>query len=145
MNSDDGRIAVGWLIVEDLVMVLALVLLPALAGPLGAPAAGNLPVGGAWATVGLTLGRVAAFVALMLVVGARVFPWILKRVEATGSRELFTLAVIALSLGDPPSNCAARMQRSKNRASSSSGATSFRGCPDRMAHARDPGASESVR
>jgi CPA2 family monovalent cation:H+ antiporter-2 len=99
LNSDDGRIAVGWLIVEDLVMVLALVLLPALAGPLGAPAAGNLPVGGAWAMVGLTLGKVAGFVALMLVVGARVFPWILKRVEATGSRELFTLAVIALSLG----------------------------------------------
>jgi CPA2 family monovalent cation:H+ antiporter-2 len=99
LNTDDGRIAVGWLIVEDLVMVLALVLLPALAGPLGAPAAGNPLPGGLWAAVGLTLGKVAAFVALILVVGARVFPWVLKRVEATGSRELFTLAVIALSLG----------------------------------------------
>jgi CPA2 family monovalent cation:H+ antiporter-2 len=99
LHSDDGRIAVGWLIVEDLVMVLALVLLPALAGLLGAPAAGNPAPGGLWGAVGLTLAKVAAFVALMLVVGARVFPWVLKRVEGVGSRELFTLAVIALSLG----------------------------------------------
>lgn len=99
LNSSDGRIAVGWLIVEDLVMVLALVLLPPLAGLLGAPAAGDPPPGGVWAAIALTLGKVAVFVALMLIVGVRVFPWILKRVEGTGSRELFTLAVIALSLG----------------------------------------------
>lgn len=99
LDSDDGRISVGWLIVEDLIMVLALVLLPPLAGPLGSPAAGDPPPGGLWVVIGLTLAKVAAFVALMLVVGSRVLPWILKRVESTGSRELFTLAVIALSLG----------------------------------------------
>ena len=99
VTSEDGRIAVGWLIVEDLVTVLALVLLPALAGPLGAPGAGAASSGALWMAVGWTLAKVAAFVAGMLVLGARVFPWLLKRVEATGSRELFTLAVIALSLG----------------------------------------------
>ena len=99
LDTGDGRVAVGWLIVEDLVMVLVLVLMPALAGPFGAPATGDPSAGGLWAAVGLTLGKVAAFVALMLVVGARAFPWVLKRVEGTGSRELFTLAVIALSLG----------------------------------------------
>lgn len=101
LKSDDGQIAVGWLVVEDLVTVLALVLLPALAGVLGGEvppvlgaAADNL-----WLTLGVTLGKVALFVALMLLIGARVFPWILKRVAGTRSRELFTLAVIALSLG----------------------------------------------
>jgi len=98
VHSADGRIAVGWLIVEDLVMVLALVLLPALAGA-AAPHGGPAPPGGLPGAIGLTLGKVAAFVVLMLVVGGRVFPWLLKRVEKTGSRELFTLAVIALSLG----------------------------------------------
>jgi CPA2 family monovalent cation:H+ antiporter-2 len=92
LNTGDGRIAVGWLIVEDLVMVLAVVLLPALAGPLD----GLVSL---WATLGLTLGKVAVFVVLMLAVGTRLFPWLLKRVEATGSRELFTLAVVALALG----------------------------------------------
>lgn len=97
VDTDDGRLAVGWLIVEDLAIVLALVLLPALAGPLGGKAAaggGNL-----WATLGLALGKVAAFVALMLVVGTRLFPWLLGRVERTGSRELFTLAVVGQSVG----------------------------------------------
>ena len=99
VHSADGRIAVGWLIVEDLVMVLALVLLPALSGA-AAPHGGHAtPPGGVWGALGLTLGKVAAFVVLMLVVGGRVFPWLLKRVEKTGSRELFTLAVVALSLG----------------------------------------------
>ena len=92
LHSADGRIAVGWLIVEDLVMVLALVLLPALAGPLEGS-------DGLWRALGLTLGKVALFAGLMLVVGTRVFPWLLKRVESTGSRELFTLAVVALALG----------------------------------------------
>jgi CPA2 family monovalent cation:H+ antiporter-2 len=97
VDTDDGRLAVGWLIVEDLAIVLALVLLPALAGPLGGKAAaggGNL-----WATLGLALGKVAAFVALMLVVGTRLFPWLLGKVERTGSRELFTLAVVGQSVG----------------------------------------------
>jgi CPA2 family monovalent cation:H+ antiporter-2 len=75
LDSSDGRIAVGWLVVEDLVMVLTLILLPAGAGLLGAPpVAGAPPPGGVWVAVGLTLGKVALFVALMLMVGARVFP-----------------------------------------------------------------------
>jgi K+:H+ antiporter len=100
LDTHDGRIAVGWLIVEDLVIVLALVLLPAIAGPLGAPAARHdAAPGNLWVTLGLTFGKVALFVALMLVLGTRLFPWLLKRVESTGSRELFTLAVVALALG----------------------------------------------
>ena len=101
LESADGRIAVGWLIVEDLVMVLALVLLPALAPALGgeAPAGHGAPAGELWQTLALTLGKVALFVVLMLVVGARVFPWVLQRVARTNSRELFTLAAIALALG----------------------------------------------
>jgi monovalent cation:H+ antiporter-2, CPA2 family len=100
LKSDDGQIAVGWLVVEDLITVLALVLLPALAGVLG----GEVPhflgaTDNLWVTLAVTLGKVALFVALMLLIGARVFPWILKRVAGTRSRELFTLAVIALSLG----------------------------------------------
>jgi len=100
LASDDGRIAVGWLVVEDLVTVIALVLLPALAGVLGGEAPEGLAGGGnLWHTLALTLGKVALFVALMLVIGARVFPWILKRVVRTKSRELFTLAAVALALG----------------------------------------------
>ena len=99
LASDDGRIAVGWLVVEDLVTVVVLVLLPAVAGLLGGetpdiPRHANL-----WVTLALVLGKVALFVTLMLVVGARVFPWILARVARTNSRELFTLAAIALALG----------------------------------------------
>ncbi len=100
LGSPDGRIAVGWLVVEDLITVLALVLLPPLAGVLG----GEIPAGhgtqaSLWHTLGVTLGKVALFVALMLIVGARVFPWILRRVVRTRSRELFTLAAVALALG----------------------------------------------
>ena len=97
VESEKGRIAVGWLIVEDLAMVLALVLVPALSGVLG----GDAPQGGGGiaATLGLTLLKVAAFVAVMLLVGRRVVPWILERVAGTGSRELFTLCVLALSMG----------------------------------------------
>ena len=75
-TPSDGRIAVGWLVVEDLVMVLALVLLPALAGVLGGPGArGSAPTRSLWTVLAITLAKVALFVALMLVVGARVFPW----------------------------------------------------------------------
>ncbi len=98
VHTADGRIAVGWLVVEDLVMVLALVLLPALAGSISPQGAHPHP-GSLGLAIATTLGKVVAFVALMLVVGKRVFPWLLRRVESTGSRELFTLAVIALSLG----------------------------------------------
>jgi CPA2 family monovalent cation:H+ antiporter-2 len=105
LESLDGRIAVGWLIVEDLVTVLALVLLPALAGALGAaPGAADAAHGAAaggslLATLGVTLLKVALFVAVMLVGGRRVIPWLLGRVVGTGSRELFTLAVLAVALG----------------------------------------------
>ncbi len=98
IDTERGRIAVGWLIVEDLAMVLALVLLPALAGLLGGadPNAGGQ---GLWTVLGLTLVKVAAFVVLMLVVGRRVIPWVLHAVAHTGSRELFRLAVLAIALG----------------------------------------------
>jgi len=102
LKSRDGQIAVGWLVVEDLAMVLTLVLLPALAGALGGDPAdtghGDAPAN-LWVALGLTLGRVALFVLLILLLGPRVVPWLLKQVERTGSRELFTLAVIALALG----------------------------------------------
>ena len=98
IETDRGRIAVGWLIVEDLAMVLALVLLPALSGALGGitTAHGAGGIAGAFA---LTIGKVAAFVAFMLIVGRRVIPWILHRIAHTGSRELFRLAVLAIALG----------------------------------------------
>lgn len=96
----NGRIAVGWLVVEDLATVLVLVLLPPLAGLLGATT-GILPGPGKalWITVGQTLLQVGAFIALMLVVGRRALPWLLWQVARTGSRELFTLAVIATAIG----------------------------------------------
>ena len=99
LESSDGRIAVGWLIVEDLVIVLTLVLLPALAGPLGGRAAEGAAPGNLWITLAVTLGKIALFAALMLGLGVRFFPWLLTKVEDTGSRELFTLAVVALALG----------------------------------------------
>ncbi|HWH74805.1 MAG TPA: YbaL family putative K(+) efflux transporter [Methylibium sp.] len=96
VESVNGRIAVGWLIVEDLAMVLVLVLLPAVAGALGGATDGGS--GSLWLTLGRTLLEVAVFVALMLVVGRRVFPWLLWQVTKTGSRELFTLCVIAAAV-----------------------------------------------
>ena len=98
IDTERGRIAVGWLIVEDLAMVLALVLLPALSGALGGEAPPPGP-GGVLGALAITLGKVAAFVVLMLVVGRRVIPWILHRVAHTGSRELFRLGVLAMALG----------------------------------------------
>ncbi|QOL51415.1 YbaL family putative K(+) efflux transporter [Massilia litorea] len=101
LDSMNGRIAVGWLVVEDLVTVLVLVLLPALAGPLGGKGADG--AGGADASLlyalGKTLLQVGAFVAFMLIVGRKLFPWFLWRVAKTASRELFTLAVIAAAVG----------------------------------------------
>jgi CPA2 family monovalent cation:H+ antiporter-2 len=93
IDTDRGRIAVGWLIVEDLVMVLALVLLPAIGGTGG---------GGGMAlalTLAVTIGKVAAFVAIMLVVGRRLIPWLLHVTARSGSRELFRLSVLAIALG----------------------------------------------
>ena len=99
LDSFTGRIAVGWLVVEDLAMVLVLVLMPPLAGAMGGragdEAASADPL---WQTLGLTLLQVGGFVALMLVVGRRAFPWILWQVTRTGSRELFTLCVVAAAV-----------------------------------------------
>ncbi|ASL27721.1 YbaL family putative K(+) efflux transporter [Azotobacter chroococcum] len=97
LDSMNGRIAVGWLVVEDLAMVLVLVLLPPLAGALGgdAPDAG---AGSLWGTLALTLLKVSAFIALMLVGGRRVLPKLLWLVAGTGSRELFTLCVVAAAV-----------------------------------------------
>ncbi|MFC5355553.1 YbaL family putative K(+) efflux transporter [Azospirillum himalayense] len=102
LDSANGRIAVGWLIVEDLAMVLALVLLPALAGALGGTprgVAGETGGSGLAMTLALTLGKVGVFLALVLVVGTRAIPWLLMQVARTGSRELFTLSVLATALG----------------------------------------------
>ncbi len=108
LESVNGRIAVGWLVVEDLVMVLVLVLLPPLAGTLGGGADGAHAAAGAaqtaaggslLMTLAKTLGLVAVFVALMIIVGRRLFPWFLWQVARTGSRELFTLCVIAAAVG----------------------------------------------
>ena len=100
LESLNGRVAVGWLVVEDLAMVLVLVLLPPLAGWLN----GETPDAGAhaeslWWVLAKALGQVSIFVALMLLVGRRLFPWLLWQVARTGSRELFTLCVIATAVG----------------------------------------------
>ncbi len=102
LDSVNGRIAVGWLVVEDLVMVLVLVLLPPLAGWLGGNAGSSSHESadrGLLTTLVLTIGQVTAFIVLMLVVGRRFFPWLLWQVARTGSRELFTLCVVAAALG----------------------------------------------
>ncbi len=93
LDSGNGRIAVGWLVVEDLAMVLVLVMLPALGGLAGGGAGP-----GQWWALGKTLLQVAGFVALMLLVGRRFFPWLLWQVNRTGSRELFTLCVVAAAV-----------------------------------------------
>jgi len=99
IDTERGRIAVGWLIVEDLAMVLTLVLLPAMAGLLKGEAINGAGLTALAMPIAITLGKVAAFVIFMLVVGRRVIPWILHYVAHTGSRELFRLAVFAISLG----------------------------------------------
>ncbi|AWM86872.1 YbaL family putative K(+) efflux transporter [Microvirga sp. 17 mud 1-3] len=96
VETERGHIAVGWLIVEDLAMVLTLVLLPAIAKAMADPTAQATDI---WISLALTLGKVTAFVAIMLIVGRRVIPWILHFVAHTGSRELFRLCVLAIALG----------------------------------------------
>src|SRR5690554_2939787 len=110
VDTERGRIAVGWLIVEDLAMVLALVLVPVIAG-LGTGDTGvhdpfrsfvERLIGnevGIWGVLGLTLIKIAAFIGFMLVVGRRIIPWMLHGTAHTGSRELFRLAVLAIALG----------------------------------------------
>lgn len=102
LSTMNGRISVGWLVVQDLVTVLVLVLLPPLAGVLGgqvAPVAAGTVVKPLWVSMGQTLLQVSAFIGLMLVVGRRALPWMLWQVARTGSRELFTLCVIASAIG----------------------------------------------
>lgn len=98
LDSINGRIAVGWLVVEDLVMVLALVVLPPLGGWLGGSDSGVAETGLLTAVLS-TLSKVTVFVMLMVVVGRRIFPWLLWKIARTGSRELFTLSVIATAMG----------------------------------------------
>jgi len=109
LQSEQGRIAVGWLVVQDIAMILALILLPAFAGVLGgddnaveAAGSGHLAFFKPDTVVealALTLAKLAAFFALMILVGRRVIPWILHYIAHTGSRELFRLAVLAMALG----------------------------------------------
>lgn len=96
IDSQRGQIAIGWLIVEDLAMVLTLVLLPAFGNIIGSD---NTSTTHLLSELAITIGKVIAFIALMIVVGRRVVPWILAKTASTGSRELFTLAVLALALG----------------------------------------------
>lgn len=99
LDTINGRIAVGWLVVEDLVMVLVLVLLPTLASIVAAPAAQGSAAANAGLTLAIALAKIGAFIAFMLIVGRRVFPRILWWVARTGSRELFILCVIAAAVG----------------------------------------------
>jgi len=97
VETERGRIAVGWLIVEDIAMVLTLVLLPALSGALeGNPGAAPLDIAVA---LGTTVAKIAAFVGIMLIVGKRLIPGILHYMAHTGSRELFRLSVLVIALG----------------------------------------------
>jgi len=99
VETERGRIAVGWLIVEDIAMVLALVLLPVLADTLKSGSNGELGLNELLWPLGITLAKVSAFVFVMLIIGRRVIPWIMHWIAHTGSRELFRLAVLAIALG----------------------------------------------
>jgi CPA2 family monovalent cation:H+ antiporter-2 len=110
VDSEKGRIAVGWLIVEDLAMVMALVLIPAVAGVSGTDHGTSDPVAvtlsqwlgfelGVTGIILVTIVKVAAFVGVMLVFGRKLIPWILHHIAHTGSRELFRLGVLAIALG----------------------------------------------
>lgn len=103
LDSPEGRLGVGWLVVEDLTMVVALVLLPAVAPALRGAAIDSASDAAGTAAlalpVAIAMGKIALFVALMVFVGRRVVPWLLERVARVGSRELFTLAVLGTALG----------------------------------------------
>lgn len=98
LDSMNGKIAVGWLVVEDLATVLVLVLMPPLAGVLGGTV-GAENAAPLWQTISLTIVQVSVFILLMLVAGKRILPWLLWHVAKTGSRELFTLSVVAVAIG----------------------------------------------
>jgi CPA2 family monovalent cation:H+ antiporter-2 len=97
LDSPEGRLAIGWLVVEDITMVFALVLLPAVAPMLGAST--TVSDGGIALPLAIAVGKVVAFLALMAFVGRRFVPWLLEHVARTGSRELFTLSVLTMALG----------------------------------------------
>jgi CPA2 family monovalent cation:H+ antiporter-2 len=99
VETERGRIAVGWLIVEDLAMVLTLVMLPALAPFFKGGAQADASLIALLTPLAITIGKVVAFVAVMLIIGRRVIPWILHAIAHTGSRELFRLSVLAIALG----------------------------------------------
>jgi len=102
VETDRGHIVVGWLVVQDLLMVIVLVLLPPIAGafaPQSGAAAGAIDYGALAASLGVTLAKVAGFVVLMLIVGRRAIPMLLHYIAHTGSRELFRLAVLSVALG----------------------------------------------
>ncbi len=99
IETERGRIAVGWLIVEDLATVMALVMLPALAPVLKGELQNGADMMSLLMPIGLTLAKVTAFLAVMLLIGRRVIPWILHYIAHTGSRELFRLSVLAIALG----------------------------------------------
>jgi CPA2 family monovalent cation:H+ antiporter-2 len=100
LPTQRGQIAIGWLIVQDLAMIVALVLLPTLDELLRAPPSS---MGDGLSSIALTLVlillKVSAFVAFMLIIGQRIIPWLLTRIAMTGSRELFTLAILAIAIG----------------------------------------------
>ena len=97
LESMNGKIAIGWLVVEDLATVLVLVLMPPLAGVLGGTLAAE-NTSPLWQTISITIVQVSVFIVLMLVVGKRVLPWLLWHIAKTGSRELFTLSVVAVAI-----------------------------------------------
>lgn len=99
LDSMNGRIAVGWLVVEDLATVLVLVLMPPLAGILGSSLVEVSSSASVWQTLGITLLQVFGFIAFMLIAGRRIIPWLLWHIAKTGSRELFTLSVIVAAIG----------------------------------------------
>ena len=99
LDSPAGRVAIGWLVVEDVTMVFALVLLPAIAAIIGASGAERMSTGALALNLGYAVLKILGFVALMVVVGRRFVPWLLEQVARLGSRELFTLAVLTTALG----------------------------------------------
>lgn len=99
LDTMNGRIAVGWLVVQDLAAVMVLVLLPPLAAVLGGSPNQGADASVLWMSIGQVMLQVTAFIALMMVVGRRVLPWVLWQVARTGSRELFTLSVVATAIG----------------------------------------------
>jgi K+:H+ antiporter len=102
VDTDRGHIVVGWLVVQDLLMVIVLVLLPPLSAafaPHGEAGAGSIDYGALVASLGVTLAKVIAFILLMLIVGRRAIPMLLHYIAHTGSRELFRLAVLSVALG----------------------------------------------